>query len=190
MAGVVDAEGGAACCDCATDIFATATSKKSALFDRYELVNLNMSNPSSAYRQSQVLAASPVQLIHLAYEGAIGAIAEAQALVAPEHNPRRKAAITKAQLIIGELRRTLDFSVGGAIAVQLARLYDFMQSELRGAIFSTSGESLQTVKSLLTTLDEAWTELSATARPTSSAPVQHNWAESDQLSTAGASYCL
>jgi flagellar protein FliS len=115
-----------------------------------------MSNPYSAYRNSQVLTASPLQLVHLAYEGIIAAIADTEALQGVHNLQSRRAAITKAQLIIGELRRMLDFEAGGDIAKQLARLYDYMQMELRKAFLSPVNTSLQPVKNLLVTLDEAW----------------------------------
>ena len=153
-------------------------------------MNAVMSNPYDAYRQSQLLAASPLQLVHLAYEDAIAAITDAQSFPAPEQLFRRKAAITKAQLIIGELRRILDFTRGGDLAVQLARLYDYMQAELRSAIFSARGDSLESVKNLLATLADAWGQISTASHPAPNAPAPPRWAETETASAGRAVYSL
>jgi flagellar protein FliS len=142
-----------------------------------------MSNPYSAYRESQVLIASPLELVHLAYEGAIASIREAENSQSPEQLQRRRAAITKAQLIIGELQRMLDFDKGGEIAVQLSRLYDYMQSELGKSVFAPSIKPLQAVRSLLATLDEGWSQVSAANASTPAA-----YTPSPELVGARASY--
>ena len=126
------------------------------------------SNPFAAYLETKVLSASPVQLVHLAYEGAIEAIADARAHLASRRISERARAITKAQLILTELQTSLDFKKGGDVSVQLGRLYDYMQRRITEANFKQIEEPLAEVQGLLQTLDEAWKTI-AQAEVTTSA---------------------
>jgi flagellar secretion chaperone FliS len=120
-------------------------------------------NPyTAAYLESKLLSASPVDLIYLAYTGTIEAISNARAHIRAKEIVERSRAITKAQLIIQELNRALDFEKGGDISLQLSRLYDYMQKRLLEANFRQLEEPLVEAQSLLETLAEAWKELSLT----------------------------
>jgi len=121
------------------------------------------SNPFAAYQETKLLSASPVQLIHLAYEGAIDAIADARTHLAANRIQERVRSITKVQLILTELQNSLDFSKGGDMSVQLGRLYDYMQRRLTEANFKRIEEPLAEVQGLLETLDGAWKEIAYTA---------------------------
>lgn len=116
-------------------------------------------NPFAAYQETKILSASPVQLVHMAYEGAIEAVENARAHLAAGRIQERSQAITKAQLIITELQASLDYTKGGDISVQLGRLYDYMQRRLTEANFRQMEEPLGEVQNLLQSLDEAWKEI-------------------------------
>jgi flagellar secretion chaperone FliS len=119
-----------------------------------------MSLPYRAYIETRVVSASPLQLVHLAYEGAISAISEARAHIVHKDIVERSKAITKAQLIIRELQLSLDFQKGGDIAVQLNRLYDYIQRLVIEGNFRKIEAPLAEAQSLLETLGESWYELS------------------------------
>ena len=129
------------------------------------------SNPFAAYQESKVLSASPVQLIHLAYEGAIESLTEARGHMAAKRIHERARAVTKVQLILTELQSSLDFKKGGEVSVQLGRLYDYMQRRLNDANFKQSEEPLAEVQTLLETLDSAWKEIAATGTAPVSTPI-------------------
>jgi flagellar secretion chaperone FliS len=118
------------------------------------------SNPYAAYLETQVLSASPLELIHLAYEGAIKAIVDAREHLAAGRIQDRTRAITKALDLLMELARGLNFEQGGDLSVQLARLYDYMQRRLAEANAKQIAEPLAEVQSLLENLDEAWKTIS------------------------------
>src|SRR5579864_22431 len=120
------------------------------------------SNPFAAYQETKVLSASPVELIHLAYEGAIEAIGEARNHLAGQRIHERARAITRVQLILTELQSSLDFNKGGDVSLRLGRLYDYMQRRLTEANFKQIEEPLAEVQSLLETLGSAWKEIAAT----------------------------
>jgi flagellar secretion chaperone FliS len=119
----------------------------------------------AAYLESKVLSASPLELIHLAYEGAIEAVCTARAHLRDKNIPERSKAITKAQLLVQELKRSLDFENGGPLSDQLARLYDYIHKRLHVANFRQADEPLAEVETLLETLDEAWKEIAAAENP-------------------------
>jgi flagellar protein FliS len=126
-------------------------------------------NPFGAYLESKVLSASPLELVALAYEGAIEAVRRARVCMVEKRIHDRSRAITKAQLIIGEMQRSLDFD-RGELSVQLARLYDYMLRRLAEANFKQTETPLVEVESLLQTLLESWRELAHQEKhPTSSA---------------------
>jgi flagellar protein FliS len=134
-----------------------------------------MSLPYRAYLETRVVSASPLQLVHLAYEGAINAISDARAYLANKQIPERAKAITQAQLIIRELRIALDFKQGGQLAVQLERLYDYIQRLLADGNFRQVEAPLAEAQSLLETLGESWKELSDTENSVASAASASAW---------------
>ena len=120
-----------------------------------------MANPFSAYLESRVLTASPLQLVHLAYEGAIEAIVEARGHLAGKRITDRVTALTKAQKILIELQTSLNVEQGGELGKQLARLYEYMQVRLNDGNFKQADEPFAEVQGLLETLDEGWKEIAA-----------------------------
>ena len=136
-----------------------------------------MSNPYRAYLESKVLSASPLELVHLALDGAIQALEDARAHLKAKRIPERSKSVTKAQLIVAELQKSLDFEKGGDLALQFARLYDYIQRRRIDGNFQQADEPLAEAQRLLLTLDEAWQEIGlastaaafATASPWSAA---------------------
>lgn len=119
------------------------------------------SHPYGAYLESKVITASPLQLVHLAYEGAIEAITNAREHLAAKRIFERSSAITKAQQIIAELQSSLDYARGGELSTRLGQLYDYMQRRLIEGNFKQVDEPLAEAKRLLETLDEAWKEIAS-----------------------------
>ena len=101
----------------------------------------------------------------MAYEGAIEAVRESRVHVAEKRIQERSRAITRAQLIIGELQQSLDFDRGGELSQQLSRLYDYMQRRLIDANFQQAEAPLAEVEKLLETVLESWRELANQEKP-------------------------
>ena len=120
-----------------------------------------LNNPYGAYLESQVLSASPLQLVVLAYEGAIEAVRQARIHLANKDIFGRSRAITKAQCILTELQSSLNAEQGGEIAIQLRQLYKYMQDRLQQANFRQIDEPLAEVENLLETLASAWKNIAA-----------------------------
>jgi flagellar protein FliS len=144
-----------------------------------------MSNPYAAYLESQVLSASPLELVHLAYEGAIKAIADAREHLAAGRIQDRARAIAKALDLLIELARGLDFERGGDLSVQLARLYDYMQRRLAEANAKQIAEPLAEVQGLLENLDEAWKTISTDTGMAAAATSSPAWTTTSDSAVYG-----
>jgi flagellar secretion chaperone FliS len=141
-------------------------------------------NPFGAYLESKVLTASPLELIAMAYEGAIEAVREARVHLSEKRIHERSRAITKAQRLIGTLQTSLDFKQGGELSVQLGRLYDYMQRRLIDANFQQAEPPLVEVENLLETLRESWRQLADQEKPlvaaaTTTGTGSSSWSSSD-----------
>ena len=113
----------------------------------------------AAYQNSEVLEAGPVQLICLLYRAAREAAVRAR-----QHHHRgavfeRGREISRAVELIAELAGCVDPGHGGDIAVNLIRLYDYMQHRLQQAHLEQSAEPLVEVETLLKTLETGWEQI-------------------------------
>lgn len=107
--------------------------------------------------ETQVLGASPERLITLLYLGARAAIGQARIHMQEGRVAERGAAISKAIKIVDEgLKTGLNMEAGGDIAVNLARLYDYIVRTLLTANLKADAEQLDIADRLLADLAEAW----------------------------------
>lgn len=108
---------------------------------------------------SAVNSASPIRLIVLLYEGAIGALASAKLEMTSNNVVAKARLITRAIDIINGLRAALDPSKGGEIASSLENLYEYMVRQLTMANLKNDPEILDEVHTLLGELHSAWLAL-------------------------------
>jgi flagellar protein FliS len=111
---------------------------------------------ANQYKQTAVKTANRGQIVIMLYEAAIQNVKKAAVAIDQKDIPGKGVAIGKAHDIINELLNTLDFEVGGNIAKDLERLYNFMTEQLVKANMEISKEPLQTVQKLLETVLEGW----------------------------------
>jgi flagellar protein FliS len=139
-----------------------------------------------AYLESRVLSATPLELVHLLYQGAIGAVQDARHHLADGRIVQRSRAISKASAILAEVSAALNREAGGELAGRLAGLYDYMQRKLLEANLQQSDPPLGEVLSLLATLGDAWAEISKpfTEPPAPASP----WSQALPPEPAYASY--
>lgn len=120
-----------------------------------------------AYRLNQlelsINSAQPVELIVLLYDGAIESVRRAAALLQSGDVPGKAREISRATNIVSELRAIIDLSQG-EVAANLAALYNYMCGQLLQANLHNSGEKLDEMARLLTTLRSAWAELAERQR--------------------------
>ncbi len=110
--------------------------------------------------ESGVTAADPHKLIAMLYQGALLAIANAKNGILRNDIPAKGKAISHAILIIDSgLNASLDKEVGGALALNLSALYDYMTRRLLTANMNNDMQALDEVAHLLGDLKGAWEEI-------------------------------
>lgn len=119
---------------------------------------------------SAVSSASPVRLIVLLYEGAMGAITSAKREMGRNDVGAKARFIMRAIDIINGLRSAIDSSKGGEIAASLENLYEYMVRQLTMANLKNDPELLDEVNRLLTELHSAWQALANNEIPPAPAP--------------------
>jgi flagellar secretion chaperone FliS len=116
-----------------------------------------MSNQAhSAYLESRILTADPLELIRLMYQAAIGEVRNARSHLANRDIRSRSQAISKACAILTELTVALDRKAGGQYAERVADLYGYMVRKLTEANFQQRDEPMAEVLGLFSTLLEGW----------------------------------
>jgi flagellar secretion chaperone FliS len=111
---------------------------------------------ANQYKQMAVKTANRGQILIMLYEAAVQNVKKATAAIDAKDIAGKGVAIGKVHDIINELLNTLDFEVGGQIAIDLERLYNFMTEQLIQANMDGSKEKLGSVQKLLETLLDGW----------------------------------
>lgn len=120
-------------------------------------------NWKSAYLESRILSATPLELVAILYEHAIDATRDAIESLAAGDVETRCARISKAIAIVSELEGSLDMSGGGEIAQNLSRLYSYMRDRLTLANLQRSSQMLEEMAELLETMADGWRTIAATS---------------------------
>ncbi len=111
------------------------------------------------YQQMDVSTATPEALVAKLFQGAVRHAKRAAELSDASALAERGAALSKVAAIVGELRVSLDHEQGGEIARNLDQLYEFVLHRLTEANLQQQVQPIHDALVVLTTLEEAWTEL-------------------------------
>jgi len=111
---------------------------------------------SNHYQTNQVMTASPEQILIMLYDGAIRFVRQAQFAIEDGRQADKAIAIGKAVAIITEFSNTLDYEVGGEIALDLSQLYDFMIRELSAVNARSDAARLEPIEKILLDLREGF----------------------------------
>ncbi|NRN27031.1 Flagellar protein FliS [Photorhabdus australis subsp. thailandensis] len=110
--------------------------------------------------ESEIMNASPYQLIQILFNGALSALRRAIILMEQGNIAEKGAAISKAINIIDNgLKQGLDNEKGGELAHNLASLYDYMTQRLLHANLRNDEPAITEVIKLLTEISEAWRQI-------------------------------
>ena len=113
-------------------------------------------NGYSNYKTANVETADQGKLILLVYDCAIRSCKLANENMGEERTEDRSNALIKAQRAIAELMGSLNMEVGGEIATNLYRLYEYMTRRLIEANIKIDSAPVKEVLGLLQNLREAW----------------------------------
>jgi len=120
---------------------------------------------ATKYREMQVLAASPGELIILVYDHLLVQLLRAQQAQGAPALDARSAALEKARAAMCELLVTLDREKGGALATQLASIYSFLLGELSTLGLRPDRRRFERVISIVRDLRDAFAKVAEPATP-------------------------
>jgi len=106
--------------------------------------------------QSAITDASPHQLIAMLIDGSLARLASAKGGIERNDYAAKGVNIGKAVDIINGLQNSLDMEVGGDIAANLYRLYDYMVRRLMDASIKNDAAIVDEVVSLLKEIKDGW----------------------------------
>lgn len=118
---------------------------------------------TNKYLETQVMTASPMQLILMLYDECIQSLEQAENAFGLPEEERIETVnnhILHAEDIITELAVSLDMEQGGEIAQNLQRLYDFMLDHLSDANVKKEVRNVVEVKNMMVELRESWQKVS------------------------------
>lgn len=110
------------------------------------------------YQDNSIMTASREQILIMLYDGAIRFVRQARQAIIEGRKADKAQAVGKAVAIVTEFSNTLDYEVGGEIALDLSRLYDFMIRELAAVNANSQAERLEPVENILLELRGAFVE--------------------------------
>lgn len=108
------------------------------------------------YQNNAIMTASSEQLLIMLYDGAIRFVRQARQAIVDGRGTDKSKNISKAMAIISEFSNTLDHEVGGDVAHDLYRLYDFMIRELSAVNARSELKRLEPVEKILLDLREGF----------------------------------
>ena len=106
--------------------------------------------------ESEAAYANPHRLVQMLMEGALDKVATAKGCIERNDLVGKSRQITWAMSIINGLRSSLDMEAGGAIAVNLDDLYDYMIRRLIDASTQNDPDILSEVVDLMLEVKGAW----------------------------------
>lgn len=123
---------------------------------------MNAMNMANAYKNQQIMTASPEELTLMLYNGAIRFTNES--ILALEHGdiPKSHAANLRAQDIVREFMATLDMKV--ELSQNWLALYDYIEYSLIQGNIKKDKTLLENAKSILTDMRDTWSEAMKEAR--------------------------
>lgn len=91
---------------------------------------MSYASQTSSYREMEIHAASPERLLVIVVEQLVVNLERARIAMERHDVELRVTALRRARGLVAELLSTLDFEKGGALALELADLYQFLLAEL------------------------------------------------------------
>jgi flagellar protein FliS len=122
-------------------------------------------NPYDNYLESQILSATPVQLVAILFRAAIESLQSARLHLAAGEIRARTADTNRATNLIVELTQSINLEKGGEIATNLLELYDYILRRVHLANAHADDSAYAEAIRLLSTVLEAWQTISEISEP-------------------------
>jgi flagellar secretion chaperone FliS len=126
---------------------------------------MSMQNPYEQYRQTQVGTANQGTLILMLYDAALKNLRLACSAIEQRKFEEANTCLIRSQEIVSELNVTLNMDAG-EVAQNLRSIYVFSLTQLIQANIKKDVSMIHVVVDILSTLKEAWEEISKKTAPT------------------------
>lgn len=113
----------------------------------------------SLYKQTEINTSQPLKLVLMLYDGAINFLKKSIEYAEHKDIKNKNIYAKKAQDIIMELNNYLNLEAGGEIALNLKKLYFFMNRHVMASNWNNDLQGLKEVIQLLANLREAWQDI-------------------------------
>jgi flagellar secretion chaperone FliS len=124
---------------------------------------MSYASQSSSYREMDIHSASPARLVVIVFEQLVVNLERARIAMDRNDVELRFTSLRRARGLVSELLATLDFEQGGAIATQLADLYQFMLYELVDVGTRGDVATMRKLVNIATALRDGFTAASQSA---------------------------
>jgi flagellar secretion chaperone FliS len=118
---------------------------------------------TKTYQQANFFTATPIKLVMMCYDGAIGSLKLAREYYVKKEYEAKAKALQKTLDIIHELNASLDVKKGGDIARNLRSLYHYMIQALTDADLKKDIQAFDDVIKMLEELESAWKAITVPA---------------------------
>jgi flagellar secretion chaperone FliS len=116
-----------------------------------------------AYTEASVMTASPERLVVMLYDGAIRFLHQSAAALRAGKRDVARERLRRAQDIIDELTRSLDFRQG-EIAFGLRNIYGFCSRHMIESTLNADPDGYEKVAELLSGLRESWAAIESSSQ--------------------------
>lgn len=123
---------------------------------------MNAANTANAYKNQQIMTASPEELTLMLYNGAIRFVAESLQALEQGNVEKAHKANLRAQDIIREFMCTLDMQY--ELSQGFAKLYEYIEYRLIQANIKKDKIQLEEAKTMLLELRDTWAQAMKMAR--------------------------
>ena len=118
---------------------------------------MSIKNPYQTYQQNSVLTASPQELTLMLYNGCLKFIKLAKRAMMEKNFEEKNTHMIKAQMIIQELRSTLDPDI--ELSQGLEQMYEYLYNRLVEANMKNDVEALDEVVNFVMELRDTWKQV-------------------------------
>ena len=118
---------------------------------------MSISNPYQTYQQNSVMTASPQELTLMLYTGCLKFIKLAKRAMMEKNFESKNTNILKAQMIIQELRSTLNPDI--ELSQGLEQMYEYVYTRLVDANMKNDIETLEEIEGYVVELRDTWKQV-------------------------------
>ena len=114
----------------------------------------------NSYKQTEVQSRTPLELVTMLYDGALRNMTQAREAIEQHDIATRREALNKALAIVAELQSTLNMELGGEVAAELDRLYEYSSLRLLDAAMKNDPQPIDEVRRIFEILRDGWATIS------------------------------